>query len=115
MKRSTNIWLIIGVVALVVLPLLLVQRPAPDASGEQAAIFAGADDKARNMISEIDPAYTPWFEPLIEPASGEIGSLLFALQAAIGAGFIGYYLGSAVTRDKMLRAQNAAGHKSGEA
>ena len=64
------------------------------------------------MVGEIDPSYTPWFEPLIEPASGEIASLLFALQAAIGAGVIGYYLGSAVTRDKM---QHAADQKSGEA
>ena len=28
-----------------------------------------------------------------EPPSGEIESLLFALQAAIGAGFIGYFIG----------------------
>ena len=32
--------------------------------------------------------WKPW-----EPPSGEIESLLFALQAAIGAGFIGYYVG----------------------
>ena len=29
----------------------------------------------------------------LEPPSGEIESLLFALQAAIGAGFIGYFIG----------------------
>jgi cobalt/nickel transport protein len=36
--------------------------------------------------------------------SGEIESLLFALQAAIGAGIIGYWLGAAVTREKMRQA-----------
>jgi cobalt/nickel transport protein len=30
---------------------------------------------------------------LYEPPSDEIESLLFALQAALGAGFIGYYIG----------------------
>ncbi len=114
MKRSHNILLIIAVIVLAVCPLFLVQKPAPDANGERAEIFAGADDKARHMVSEIDPNYKPWFEPLIEPASAEIASLLFALQAAIGAGVIGYYLGSAVTRDKMQRAQNA-GKNSGKA
>ena len=112
MKRSHNIWLMIAVIVLAVFPLWMVQKPAPDANGNQAEIFAGADDKARDMVGEIDPNYTPWFEPLIEPASGEIASLLFALQAAIGAGVIGYYLGSAVTRDKM---QRAADQKSGKA
>ena len=48
-----------------------------------------------------------YFEPLLEPASGEIASLLFALQAALGAGVIGYWLGCAVTRDK-LRKQGEA-------
>jgi len=35
----------------------------------------------------------PWFESLWEPPRGEIESLLFVLQAAIGAGFIGYFIG----------------------
>jgi len=37
----------------------------------------------------------------MEPPSNEIGSLLFALQAALGAGFIGYWLGSSATRTKL--------------
>ena len=49
------------------------------------------------------PGYQPWFAPLIEPASSEIASLLFALQAAFGAGVIGYWLGCAVTRDRLRR------------
>ena len=115
MKRTHNILLIIAVVVLAIFPLLLVQKPAPDANGVPAEIFAGADDKARDMVGEIAPDYKPWFAPLIEPASGEIASLLFALQAAIGAGVIGYYLGSAVTRDRMQRAQNAVDKNAGKA
>jgi cobalt/nickel transport protein len=37
--------------------------------------------------------YKPWFSSIWEPPSGEIESLLFALKAALGAGFIGYYIG----------------------
>ena len=44
-------------------------------------------------MQELDPDYEPWFSPLLEPASGEIESLLFALQAALGAGVIGFVLG----------------------
>jgi len=56
------------------------------------ADFEGADGKARDFITEIQPKYEPWFEPLWEPPSGEIESLIFGLQAAIGAGVIGYGL-----------------------
>lgn len=103
MKRYQNWLLLIAVVLLAALPLWLVEKPAPDADGKPAEIFAGADDKAKDLIGEIAPAYRPWFEPILEPASGEISSLLFALQAALGAGFIGYYLGVSVTREKMRR------------
>ncbi len=103
MKRHKNLILLIAVVLLAVFPLWLVQKPAPDADGKEVEIFAGADDKAKDLIGEIAPDYQQWFEPLIEPASGEIASLLFALQAAIGAGFIGYYLGVSVGREKSRR------------
>ena len=102
-KRTQNILLIIGVIVLALLPLWIVERPAAGPDGEEVAIFGGADDQAKNLIGEINPEYQPWFESLIEPASGEIASLLFALQAAIGAGFIGYYLGVSVTRERMRR------------
>ncbi|MGO0122149.1 energy-coupling factor ABC transporter substrate-binding protein [Desulfothermobacter acidiphilus] len=55
--------------------------------------FGGADDQAQEVIKEVAPHYQRWFEPLWEPPSGEIESLLFALQAAIGSGFVFYYLG----------------------
>ena len=118
MKRHQNLILLIAVVLLAVFPLWLVQKPAPDANGKAVEIFAGADDQARDLIGEIAPDYQQWFEPLIEPASGEIASLLFALQAAIGAGFIGYYLGVSVTRERMRRelrdGERPAGEQTGE-
>ncbi|MBP7202946.1 MAG: energy-coupling factor ABC transporter substrate-binding protein [Propionivibrio sp.] len=101
-KRAQNILLILGVIVLALLPLWIVERPAAGPDGE-VAIFGGADDQAKNLIGEINPEYQPWFESLIEPASGEIASMLFALQAAIGAGFIGYYIGVGRTREKMRR------------
>ena len=57
------------------------------------AEFAGADDKASTAISEFNPNYQPWFKPLWEPPSGEVASFLFALQAALGSGFVFYFLG----------------------
>lgn len=59
------------------------------------AEYAGADGEAENIIKEINPDYEPWSPriPTFEPPSGEIESLLFALQAAIGAIIIGYFIG----------------------
>ena len=82
MKNSTWI-LILLVVALAVVPLFL----------SRGAEFEGADVLAESAIGDINPDYEPWAEPLFEPPSGEIESLLFALQAALGAGFIAYYIG----------------------
>lgn len=103
MKRHQNLILLALVAALSILPLWLVERPAPGPDGQPAEIFGGADNQAQALIGTIAPDYEPWFQPLLEPASGEIASLLFALQAALGAGFIGYYLGCARTREKLRR------------
>jgi cobalt/nickel transport protein len=79
----TNIILLVLVVIITVVPLYI-------AKGSE---FGGADGEAEDLITEINPEYKPWFSSLYEPPSGEIESLLFALQAALGAGFIGYYIG----------------------
>lgn len=57
--------------------------------------FRGADGAAEDVISGIDPNYEPWDPgfPKFEPPGGETESLLFALQAAIGALVIGYFFG----------------------
>jgi cobalt/nickel transport protein len=103
MKRTQNLLLILGVVFLALVPLWIVERPAAGPDGAEVEIFAGADGQAEEMIGKIAPDYEPWFSPLIEPVSGEIESMLFALQAALGAGFIGYYLGMGRMREKMRR------------
>ncbi len=83
-KRTlTNIILILLVVFITIIPFFVAKN------GE----FGGSDDQAEEAITQIDENYEPWFSPLFEPASGEIESLLFALQAAIGAGVIGFGLG----------------------
>jgi len=87
MKQSKNglsNWLLLlGVVVLAVAPLVLIK----------GAEFSGADGQAEDAIKEIQPEYKPWFNPLIELPSGEIESLLFSVQAAAGAGAIGYIIG----------------------
>jgi len=56
--------------------------------------FGGADGEAEEIIAEINPDYEPWYEGIgFEPPGGETESLLFALQAAIGALIIGYTFG----------------------
>lgn len=78
-----NLILIIIVILISVIPLLTLKN----------AEFAGADGLAETAVTEIAPDYKPWFSSIYEPASGEIESLLFALQAAIGAGVMGFILG----------------------
>lgn len=76
-------WLLVSaVIALAVFPLVFVR-------GE----YGGSDNQGEKAITEIQPGYEPWFKPLFEPASDEIASLLFASQAALGAGVIGYVIG----------------------
>jgi cobalt/nickel transport protein len=77
-----NWGLVAMVVALAIVPILFVK-------GE----FGGADGEAEDAIATIQPQYQPWFKPVFEPPSGEIESLLFVSQAALGAGLIGYAIG----------------------
>jgi cobalt/nickel transport protein len=53
--------------------------------------YEGTDGRAQAVIAE--GGYQPWFQSVWSPPSKEIESLLFALQAAIGAGGLGYVLG----------------------
>lgn len=103
MKRYQNLLLLCAVVMLVAIPLRMVKKPAPGPDGKEVEIFRGTDDQAKDVIGKIAPGYKPWFKPLMEPPSGEVGSLLFALQTALGAGFIGYYFGVSTTRAKIRR------------
>ena len=79
--------LILALVVMVCLPLVLHRsNTGPNA-------FGGTDDKATAVVARLDPDYKPWMHSLWSPPSGEIATLLFSLQAALGAGVIGYYLG----------------------
>jgi cobalt/nickel transport protein len=78
--------MLLAVIVISVAPLIIYSG-----HGEDDGYFGGADDSAGDAITET--GYKPWFQPLWEPPSGEIESLLFALQAAIGALIIGYVFG----------------------
>ena len=85
--NRTNMILLTLVVLLTVIPLLLPMEEHLDEP------FASADGQAEAAIREAYPNYEPWFTPFWKPPSGEIESLLFSLQAALGAGLLGYYIG----------------------
>lgn len=82
-NRRIIVLLVAVVILLAVVPLFL----------HRDSEFGGADGAAEEAITEIAPGYQLWFSPIWEPPGGETESLLFALQAAIGAGFIGYFFG----------------------
>ena len=96
MSRSTvvNILLVVAVVALFAVPVLVVP-------GE----YAGSDGQAGEAIEAT--GYQPWFSPVWEPPSGEIESGIFAMQAAAGAGVLGYCIGVARTRSREKAARQS--------
>jgi len=73
-----------GAVALIAAPLVI-----PGLRGD----FKGSDDKGAEAIAELAPHYKPWFQSLWTPPSDEVQSLLFCVQAALGAGLLGYVIG----------------------
>jgi len=100
MKRQIafNLLLVILVLTLAVIPLIYVQ----------GADFGGADGEAVDLIAQINPQYQPWFHSIWAPPSGEIENLLFVLQGALGAGFVGYYLGYLKGKKILERDEHAA-------
>lgn len=87
---KTVIALFLTAVVIAAIPLLLIKDSE----------FGGADGKAEEAIAELAPEYEPWAQSLIEPPGGETESLLFSLQAALGAGVIGFGFGYLVSRKK---------------
>jgi cobalt/nickel transport protein len=94
MSRSTMVnWLLVLAVAvLAAVPLLI---------GSDTE-FGGADGVAAEQIEAANPGFQPWFTPFFTPAP-ETAAGLFAMQAAIGAGFLGYYFGVARTRRRLAQ------------
>lgn len=77
-----NFFLVLLVIGMIALPLAFIK-------GE----YGGTDDAAKQAIDTVNPDYKPWFHSIMAPPSSEVESLLFALQAGIGAGVIGYVIG----------------------
>jgi len=73
--------IVVAVVALFAIPLLI-DGGTSEYGGTDAAVTEDLEAQG----------YTPWFDSLFSPA-GEVESGLFALQAAIGGGVLGYVLG----------------------
>ncbi|RNL87306.1 energy-coupling factor ABC transporter substrate-binding protein [Halostreptopolyspora alba] len=106
--RAWVTWVIIAAIAAIaVVPL------ATGAADHLDEPFEGADARGEEAVQEVAPDYEPWFDPLYEAPSGEIESGLFALQAAIGAGVIGYVLGVVRTRNRLNREAAQAGASTG--
>lgn len=80
---TTSLFLLLVVVVLAIVPLLMIRDSE----------FEGADAIAETAITEVAPDYEPWFAPIFEPPGGETESLLFAIQAGLGARLIGYFFG----------------------
>ncbi len=97
-----NIILLLAAVLIGIIPLFM--------TFDAEESFGGADGQAQDAITEIHPDYQPWFESIWEPPSGEIESLLFMLQAALGAGLLGYYFG--LRRGEARRRRPAEGDAS---
>lgn len=88
--EKKHLIMIMVIIIILVAPLIIYQ-------GE--GYFGGSDSQAEEAISQS--GYIPWFNPIWEPPSQEIESLIFALQAALGAGIIGYFLGYYSMKRKM--------------
>ena len=82
-RGAVPVLLVGAVLALVALSLLLGGRSE----------FTGTDNQAVAAIQEQDPGYEPWFSSVLPPLSPSVESGLFAAQAAIGGGVLGYVLG----------------------
>ena len=88
MNKGRNLLLIAAAVVLVAVSLFLPK------SGDSKNAFTGTDDQAKDAIQDLRPGYVPWFSPIWKPPSDEVETLLFTLQAALGAGVLGYVIGN---------------------
>ena len=68
--------------------------------GTSVPAGGGTDAAASEQIEASNKDYEPWFSPIWEQPGGEVESGLFALQAAIGAGILGFVLGTFRERRK---------------
>lgn len=81
--------LVLFVAAVAAIPLFLSSFDIP-----------GADDNAGKAVAVVDPDYKPWARSLIEFSGKNTETLLFCLQAGIGAGILGTGFGYLILRKK---------------
>lgn len=98
MKKNTKI-----IIVLTVIVLLLALAPLFALKGAE---FGGSDGAGSEMISQVTGSeYEPWFTPVLESLiggglPGEVETLFFCLQTAIGVGVIAFSFGYLVARKK---------------
>ncbi|MEM9203352.1 MAG: energy-coupling factor ABC transporter substrate-binding protein [Actinomycetota bacterium] len=88
-----NLYALLAVIVIAAAPLILLRNDDTE--------FGGADGEAADEATRIDPDYEPWFDPIWAPPGGETESMLFALQAALGAGVLGYFFGVVRTKRRL--------------
>lgn len=81
--KKKNLILIAICILLIAIPLIFFTNSK----------FGGTDDEIQRKVAQVDKDYKPWANYIWKPQSAEVESFLFALQAAVGAGFVGYYIG----------------------
>ena len=86
-KRLRLWWIVLGIVGILILvaiPLVFIQDSE----------FGGSDGAGSAAVERIAPEYdSEWATNWWQPPGGETESALFAIQAAIGGGLIGYVFG----------------------
>lgn len=92
------------VISLILVAIMLAIVPFLALRGAE---FGGSDDAGSVMVDEITGGYEPWFTPVLETAiggelPGEIESLFFCLQTAIGVGTVAFIMGRFVERKKWM-------------
>ncbi len=95
-RLQLSLLLLFICVAIAIMPLIIIEDSE----------FGGADGNAEEAVGELAPNYEPWAANFLEPPGGETESLLFSLQAALGAGVIGYGFGYLVSRHRYSKKDN---------
>ncbi|HJJ50186.1 MAG TPA: energy-coupling factor ABC transporter substrate-binding protein [Methanocorpusculum sp.] len=87
--KKAHLEILVGLLVIVLLVVATLAFVQSGGEGEEG--WGGADGGAADMIDQT--GYVPWFDSIWAPPSGEIESLFFCIQAALGAVIIGYFFG----------------------
>lgn len=98
--RVSTIALVVALLAILIVPLVIHGLDSE---------FAGTDSAATETVE--GSGYRPWFEFRLLPESTELESGIFALQAGLGFGVLGYALG--VLNERRRNRNTAATDQTG--